>query len=186
MALLLLDDTVDSIEPELQTEPERYGSGPGGSNRPPRRTQEGQPDTLPTEESLPQLYRAMSLLGADVVSYTLPEEIVLPLSAAFIGYPAQLVQETPKANFDYLIKWCRKHESNTVIVINSKINGTLFAYIHKGQLVGSFCLESKNFSLNREEISDFIASDPAIELYASILPNEIVAKTFHFGFELKL
>lgn len=149
-------------------------------------TQEGQPNTLPTQESLPQLYKAMSLLGADIVSYTLPEEIILPISAAFIGYPVQPVLEDPHQNFDYLLEWFSKQSSIALVVINSKISGTIFAYFFKGELISWFCVELQRFSLNRQEVIEFVRDNADIELYVSILPNEVVAKSFLFGFELKL
>lgn len=149
-------------------------------------TQEGQPDTLSTEESLPQLYKAMALLGADVISYTLPEEIILPISAAYIGYPVQPVLEDPHRNFDYLLEWFSKQSSIALVVINSKMSGTIFAYFFKGELVGWFCVELQRFSLNRQEVIEFVRDNADIELYVSILPNEVVAKSFLFGFELKL
>lgn len=149
-------------------------------------TQEGQPDTLSTEESLPQLYKAMSLLGADVVSYTLPEEIILPISAAFLGYPIQPAREDPHQNFDFLLEWFMKQGSIALVVINSKKSGTIFAYFYKGELIGWFCVKLQRFSLNRLEVIEFVRDNADIELYVSILPNEIVAKSFLFGFELKL
>lgn len=149
-------------------------------------TQDGQPNTLPTQDSLAKLLKAMALIGADVVSYTLPEEIILPISAAFIGYPIQPVLEDPHQNFDYLLEWFSKQGSIAIVVINSKKSGTIFSYFYKGELIGWFSIEQQRFSLNSIEVIEFVRDNADIELFVSILPNEVIAKSFLFGFELKL
>lgn len=147
---------------------------------------EGQQNFLSTEQALPELFKAMCLLGADVVSYTLPEEIVLPITAGFIGYQVQPQKENNKESFEYMIDQFAKFESIALLALSSKSNGTMFAYVCKGKIIGFYSLEHKTLFLNEIDIFDFVSNSPDIELYISVLPNEIILKSFQFGFELKI
>ncbi|MCW5823494.1 MAG: hypothetical protein KIT34_11880 [Cyanobacteria bacterium TGS_CYA1] len=147
---------------------------------------EGQQNFLSTEQALPELFTAMCLLGADVFSYTLPEEIVLPITAGFIGYQVQPQKENSKDSFEYMIDRFAKYKSIALLVLSSRSNGTMFVYVYKGKVIGFFSLEHKTFFLNETGMFDFVSNNTDIELYISVLPNEIVLKSFQFGFELEL
>lgn len=145
-----------------------------------------QREPLTTQQALPHLYRAMSLLGAQVVSYTLPEEIVLPISAAFLGYPVQKAKENCKEYFDYVLGGLKQNSSIAVVAITSKTGETYLVYVYQGNSVGFFSLERKTFYLDMQEVFEFVANNADIELQVSVLPNEIAQKSFQFGFELRL
>ncbi len=145
-----------------------------------------QQEPLTTQQALPHLYRAMSLLGAQVVSYTLPEEIVLPISAAFLGYPVQQTIENCKEYFDRVLGWLNQNNSIAVVAITAKTGETILVYIYQGNSIGFLSLERRTFCLDMQEVFDFVANNTNIELYVSVLPNEIAQNSFHFGFELRL
>ncbi len=148
--------------------------------------QDGQDETLPTKDALPQMYKAMALLGAEVVSYTLPEQIILPISAGFIGYPYQITKENRRYNFDQIISSLKEQNSIAVLMFISKICGTTFAYVYQGETIGTFCVEEQLFTIKDEEFLDVDSNIEDVQLIIRTLPNEVVAESFQFGFELKL
>ncbi len=139
-----------------------------------------------TETSLGVMLDCMAFPGGETVSYTLPEEIVLPISAAFLGYPVSPPPNmTAHQYYDYVSDWFYKQESIALIATLSQSAGFLMAYVYKGEIAGCFEVEKQEFTLGAEAADRFLKENSDLEIMVSVLPNEMASKAAMYGYKLK-
>jgi hypothetical protein len=148
----------------------------------------GMNDSYPTETSLALMLGDMALPDTIVSTYSLPEEVVLSLSALFLGYPVTRQDDLDARSYmDYLCGWFAEKGQTACLASALPSTGSpLLVYVTHGQFVGGFYVDEQKLSRDREYIYQILASDPQAGMEASILPPEMTSSAVRFGFSLSM
>ncbi|MBX9686278.1 MAG: hypothetical protein K2X27_06220 [Candidatus Obscuribacterales bacterium] len=145
-------------------------------------------DPLPTESSLQMMLSDCQTPDTHLVMYGLPEEVTLAMSALFLGYPVERSDDLDARSYmDYIMSWFQQKEQTACLAFSLPASGaTLLAFVHKGQFVGSFYVETQEFSRDIEFVYNLIRQDPQSRVEASILPPELTSTSVRLGFSLSM
>ena len=146
------------------------------------------PDTAATEESIRLMLADLKLPETQVTLYELPDNVVLPMSALFVGYPVSRSDDYhSRAYFDYICNWFREKKLSACLAISLPSNAsTCLAFVFKGQLSGIFFVEDLTFTVDEEFIFGLFNSYSNATVEASILPPEMTSSAVRLGFSLRL
>lgn len=145
-------------------------------------------EPLPTESSLQMMLKDCTTPDTHLVMYGLPEEVTLAMSALFLGYPVERSDDLDaKSYMDYIMSWFTQKEQTACLAFSLPSSGaTLLAFIYKGSFVGSFYVETQEFSRDINFVYNLIQSDPQSRCEASILPPELTSASVRLGFSLSM
>lgn len=145
-------------------------------------------EPVPTEASLQMMLTDCQMPGTQLLMYGLPEDVTLAMSALFLGYPVERSDDLDaRAYMDYIMDWFAQKEQTACLAFSlPATGGTLLAFIHRGQFVGSFYVENQEFSRDINFVYDLIGKDPESAVEASILPPELTTSSVRFGFSLSM
>lgn len=145
-------------------------------------------EPLATEPSLRQMLADMKLPNTEILIYDLPEEVTLPMSALFLGYPVERKDTLDaRSYFDYIVGWLGEKQLTSCVAFSMPtIMGTCLAFIHKGDFIGTFYVEQQAFAPELAFIDDLISQDYATKVEASILPPEMTSSSVRLGFSLRI
>lgn len=148
------------------------------------------PQDQPTDIGLQKLFECLAkpaVRGFGINTYSLPEKLILSISASFLGF---LVQSPNNMNiedfFEYLSDWIEKQQSTGNAVLFSNREGALFVYFYKGRILGTFLVNEQSFSKNPDVVSEFFKRNQDIIATAAILPEGIQTDAQNFGYDLSL
>lgn len=142
----------------------------------------------PTEPSLHMMLADMKLPNTEILVYDLPEEVTLPMSALFLGYPVERKDTLDARSYtDYIVDWLHNKKLTACLAFSMPtIMGTCLGFVYKGAFVGTFYVEDQTFSRELDFIYELIAQDPTTKVEASILPPEMTSSSVRFGFSLRM
>lgn len=145
-------------------------------------------EQLPTEHSLQMMLSDCQTPDTQLLMYGLPEEVTLAMSALFLGYPVDRSDDLNARQYmDYIMGWFAQKEQTACLAFSLPMSGaTLLAFVHKGAFVGSFYVETQEFSRDINFVYNVIAQDPQSRVEASILPPELTSPAVRFGFSLSM
>lgn len=145
-------------------------------------------DPLPTEHSLQMMLSDCQTPDTQLLMYGLPEEVTLAMSALFLGYPVERSDDLDARSYmEYIMSWFAQKEQTACLAFSLQMSGaTLLAFVHKGQFVGSFYVETQEFSRDINFVYNTITQDPQARVEASILPPELTSAAVRFGFSLSM
>lgn len=145
-------------------------------------------EQLPTEHSLQMMLNDCQTPDTQLLMYGLPEEVTLAMSALFLGYPVDRSDDLNARQYmDYIMGWFAQKEQTACLAFSLPMSGaTLLAFIHMGTFVGSFYVETQEFSRDVNFVYNVIAQDPQARCEASILPPELTSPAVRFGFSLSM
>ena len=145
-------------------------------------------EPLPTESSLQMMLSDCQTPDTHLVMYGLPEEVTLAMSALFLGYPVERSDQLDARSYmDYIMSWFSQKEQTACLAFSLPANSaTLLAFVYKGAFVGSFYVESQEFSRDVNFVYNLIQSDPQSRVEASILPPELTSTSVRLGFSLSM
>ncbi len=145
-------------------------------------------DSFSLEMSLSMMLADITLPETQVTVYDLPEEIVLSMSALFLGYPVNRSDDLDiRSYMDYLCNWFEQKEQTACMAFSlPKRSATCLALIHKGKYVGSFYVEDQTFNRDKSYIYHLLEEEPESSVQSSILPPEMISTTVRFGFSLSV
>lgn len=146
------------------------------------------PETLPTEQSLPQMLADLEMPDAIVSLYDLPENVTLAMSALFLGYPVQRSDDYDARSYmDYICSWFESKGQTACLAITLPSNkATCLGYVYKGQFAGAFYVEDQKFTTDKNFVYELLRNDPNAGVEASILPPEMTSSTGRFGYSLSM
>lgn len=98
---------------------------------------------LPTEDSFRLLLNDCRAPGTQILLSTLNEEIVLPMSALFLGYP---LEQEEFASLQDLQNWLLTNKKTACTAITLPSNRTLLEFVHKGTPIGTFEVETQQYT----------------------------------------
>jgi hypothetical protein len=144
------------------------------------------PEPQPTEPSLQMMLSDLQEPDTSLLIYDLPEEVTLPMSALFLGYPVERNDDLDGRSYlDYIGSWLHQKEQTACIAI-SAAGGTTLAFVFKGKYVGSFYVEEQRFDADINVMYQLLESDRGAQVSASILPPEMTSSSVRFGFSLSM
>lgn len=146
------------------------------------------PETHPTEPSLSFMLKDLEADDAKVTFYDLPEDIVLSMSALFLGYPVDRAENISAREYmDYLLNWFSEKVQTACLAINlPTMFGTCLVFVHAGKFVGSFYVEDQHFSTDIAYVHELLNRDDKAILEASILPPELMSSSVRYGFSVSM
>ena len=145
-------------------------------------------EPLPTENSLQMMLNDCQTPDTQLLMYGLPEEVTLAMSALFLGYPVDRSDELDARQYmDYIMSWFAQKQQTACLAFSLPASSaTLLAFVHNGVYVGSFYVETQEFSRDVNFVYNVIAQDPQARVEASILPPELTSSAVRFGFSLSM
>lgn len=147
--------------------------------------QETQLTQLPTEGALKLLLSDCKIPGTQILRSSLSEEIILPMSALFLGYPVERSDSLDAPGYlQYLKKWCLKKQQTACLAISLPTHEAVLDFVYKGNPVGSFEVDSQRYSPARDTRTPadrLVQLHPTSSVECSILAPEPIEK---LGFRL--
>lgn len=143
-------------------------------------------ETPTTEQSLQCMLDDLEVPEAVVEVYDLPEDVILAMSALFVGYPVQRNDDYDARKYmDYICDWLESKGSTGCLAITlPSFAGTCLGFIYKGQFVGAFDVEGQEFSTDKEFVYELLRKDSKANLEASVLTHEMTSSAVRFGYSL--
>ena len=151
-------------------------------------TSRSTPDNQPTEVSLQSMLADLECRDTEVRVYDLPENIVLPMSALFLGYPVQRNDNYDgRAYTDYICNWFEGKKQTACLVTSLPSHESVFlSFIYNGQFCGAFSVEDQQFNMDREFVYELLRRNPNSNVEVSILPPEMTSSAVRFGYSLSM
>jgi hypothetical protein len=145
-------------------------------------------EPLPTESSLQMMLSDCQTPDTHLVMYGLPEEVTLAMSALFLGYPVERSDDLDARSYmDYIMSWFQQKEQTACLAFSLPASSaTLLAFVYRGQFVGSFYVETQEFSTDITFVYSLIQQDAQSRVEASILPPELTSTAVRLGFSLSM
>ncbi|MBX9721206.1 MAG: hypothetical protein K2X81_07420 [Candidatus Obscuribacterales bacterium] len=145
-------------------------------------------DPLAIDGSLQMMLKDCQTPDTALVMYSLPEEVILAMSALFLGYPLERSDDLDARTYmDYILSWFKQKEQTACLAFSLPSScSTVLAFVSNGQFVGAFFVDTQEFSEDVNQIYKSIADDPLTRVEASILPSELLSQDVRLGFSLSL
>jgi hypothetical protein len=145
-------------------------------------------EPLPTESSLQMMLSDCTTPDTHLVMYGLPEEVTLAMSALFLGYPVERSDSLDARSYmDYIMSWFAQKEQTACLAFSlPSTGGTLLSFVHKGQFVGSFYVETQEFAREIDFVYNLLRQDSQARVEATILPPELTSASVRLGFSLSM
>jgi hypothetical protein len=145
-------------------------------------------EPLPTESSLQMMLNDCQTPDTHLVMYGLPEEVTLAMSALFLGYPVERTDDLDARSYmDYIMNWFQQKEQTACLAFSLPAScATLLAFVFRGRFVGSFYVETQEFSRDINVVYNLIQQDAQSRVEASILPPELTSTSVRLGFSLSM
>lgn len=120
--------------------------------------------------------------------YDTPESIIIAMSALFLGYPVQRDDDHDARTYmDYICSWFeRKSQTACLAITQPSFAATCLGFIHKGEFIGAFNIESQEFNTDKEFVYELLRKDSKSNVEASVLPTEMTSSAVRFGFSLSV
>jgi len=147
-----------------------------------------QSENYGTEQSLQIMLQDLEKPDTAIQLYDLPESIVLPMSALFLGYPVPREENVDARTYmDYMCNWFESKSQTACLAITfPSRSATSLCFIHEGKFCGAFYVEEQKFSEDKEFVYSLMQSDPQASVEANILPPEMTSSAVRFGFNLSM
>lgn len=147
-----------------------------------------QPENYGTEQSLQIMMQDLEKPDTEVQLYDLPENIVLPMSALFLGYPVPREEKVDARTYmDYMCNWfASKTQTACLAITFPSRSATCLCFIFEGTFCGAFYVEEQKFTPDKEFVYQLMLTDPQASVEANILPPEMTSSAVRFGFNLSM
>ncbi|HEY9683816.1 MAG TPA: hypothetical protein V6C86_19700 [Oculatellaceae cyanobacterium] len=147
-----------------------------------------QPENYGTEQSLQIMMQDLEKPDTEVQLYDLPENIVLPMSALFLGYPVPREEKVDARTYmDYMCNWfASKTQTACLAITFPSRSATCLCFIFEGTFCGAFYVEEQKFTPDKEFVYQLMQTDPQASVEANILPPEMTSSAVRFGFNLSM
>lgn len=146
------------------------------------------PDTQPTEQSLKRMLDDLETSETVIEVYDVAENVILAMSALFLGYPVQRNDDYDARKYmDYICSWFEsKSQTACLAITQPSFAATCLGFMHKGEFIGAFNIESQEFNTDKVFVYDLLRKDSRSNVEASLLPTEMTSSAVRFGFSLSM
>lgn len=149
-------------------------------------TKKSMRDPFPLEASLLLLLEDMRKGDSEIDFYELPDDYVLPLSALFLGVMVEKTDDIGnKEYFENTLADFEKRKTTACLSLQ-ETSPCAVSFILRGEYKGTYSLEKRELSQQREFAITSIESFPHAKLVAVILPDAITSDSMAFGYSLQV
>jgi hypothetical protein len=140
------------------------------------------------ELALGQALKQLEDEDTGVSIYPLPDELTLPLSALFFGYPVERTDNLDTQSYlDYLLDWLNNKQQTACIALSFPAHhATCLIFVYQGAFKGAFHIDRQEFSNIIDPVRKLLKVEPTASFEASILPLEILSPAMRFGYSLSM
>lgn len=127
--------------------------------------------------------------GTTLKIYPLPDQVVLPMSAMFLGFPAPVDDFlSDDALVQSVVEICNelvsRKETGCITVTLPKTEELCLVYVHAGKCPGYFNVDFQRFAVDLNQLDNLIAGDVDARLELFLLPPEMTSLHVSFGYSL--
>lgn len=148
-------------------------------------------DPYPTEVALNMTMLDLGSQSTTLRIYPLPDQVVLPMSAMFLGFPAPVDDFLP-GDEDALVQsivetvdqLMERKETGCITVTLPKTKELCLVYVHAGKCPGFFNVDFQKFSTDLNPLQKLIEDDVDARLELFLLPSEMTSLHVTFGYSL--
>lgn len=111
-------------------------------------------------------------VGAFTIQYDLPTNLVLAMSAQFIGYAVRRNENLNPLNWgEHWLSWCESRGQTGCICFTLPAKRDwCFVYVHEGTVCGAFSVGDQRFSTEKEFVFEAIDNEEDVFVESHILP----------------
>jgi len=145
-------------------------------------------DFWTTEAALQLTLSDLSLSDTRVQMYVLPDEVILPMSALYLGYAVDGPKDADSLGyFHYILNWLeQKGQTASLAIALPSVPALCLSFIYQGEFYGSFYVEDQKFYSDIDFVRDLIGKEQAVSLQAFILPPEMTSDSVKYGYSLTI
>lgn len=141
------------------------------------------PHTEPTEDSLIAMGADLGHESSLVMIYPVPEEVVIPMSSLFLGYPVERNDDYESLEYhDYIQDWLQSRAGTAALAFTQE-KQTYLSFICQGGFVGFYEIDTARFDDYPQRVDKVLARYPSSSCEVCILPPELESASA-FGFKL--
>ena len=139
-----------------------------------------------TESSLRMMLSDCATPETELIFYVIPDEIVLALSALFIGCPVERSDDLDAPScMSNMMTWFAEKEETGCIAFSFHDGNTILTFVHNGIFVGAFQVSNQEF-YDIDFVHKQLLTEPDALVEASILPADLLAPGTAPGYSLFL
>jgi hypothetical protein len=138
-------------------------------------------EPYPIESAIQMLLLDSFLPETKLTVYDLPDEIILSMSAMFLGVPVLEKDYADRKNLEALVKSLK---NDTAILTATSAKEMCLAFLHEGEVFGTFHVDEQKFSDKGAIFDEVMNKEPDSTVEISILPSEMTTDKVLFGYGL--
>jgi hypothetical protein len=138
-------------------------------------------EPYPIESAIQMLLLDSFLPETKLTVYDLPDEVILSMSAMFLGVPVLEKDYADQKKLNSLVKTLK---NDTAILTALAANEMCLAFLHEGEVFGSFHVDHQKFSDQGTSFDEVMDKAPDSKVEISILPAEMTTEKVLFGYGL--
>ncbi len=146
-------------------------------------------ESRPTDESIRLMLSDLNDKEAHLYRYRLPQSIILPYSALFLGSPLEFPPSPNSASCtkpisveltkpNVLAKILsileRERSTATVVIDSNNESGLCLVFVHRGFAGASFLVEMQTFSIDFDTPTSFVQQNTDSTFTTNVLPSELL------------
>jgi len=137
--------------------------------------------------------RSMNMMVSDLARddttmqiYSLPEEIILAMSALFLGCPIEIVSDMRIADAAVALLTELKERSDTACLTLSTDSGAIsVSFVFRGRFTGTFLVEKQQYLPSAELTMHLPEAFEQARLDASFLPAVMTSESMQYGYTFR-
>ncbi len=138
-------------------------------------------EPYPIESAIQMLLLDSFLPETKLTVYDLPDEVILSMSAMFLGVPVLEKDFAEKKELKSLIVPLKQETAILSVIAENEM---CLAFLHEGEVFGSFHVDDQRFSDAADGFDEVMDKTPDSKVEISILPSEMTTEKVLFGYGL--
>ncbi len=143
-------------------------------------------ETYPFVGGLKKLSEDLALADADLEMYDLPPDLIISMSALFLGYLDHSNEQL--TNAEYTEKMLGHFANDNTTACFSLVEESLapcgLGFVYEGAYKGTYAITERIFAEDRSSLAKFLATRPDAKLRAYILPAAMMTGAVRFGYSM--
>lgn len=142
-------------------------------------------DPYPIETAVALLLGDLRLPDAELESYALPDELVLAMSALFLGCIVKRADTlTNEQYLEKVLVELATRADTACLSLHQDTAPLCLGLIAEGKLLGTYSIMERKYAANKDYLLEVLGKDDSGKLEAYILPSVMVSDSVRFGFSL--
>lgn len=148
-----------------------------------------QPQTQVLEQSLKAMLEDLSLKSTEMQVYELPDEVVISMSALFLGVPIGAGQTADAGDSKNYIEVLMpslesKQETACVMVSTNEKPSRCLGFVYLGHTFGSYSIVDQKFDTSFDPLVKLCSNSDDAQINAYLLPKEMTSASVVYGYSL--